>query len=89
MKLTAAQLRRIIKEEVQKRKALNESSATPTSEAAKKALDNLRIEIETNLAAEGYEEEELEDLAASALTELFKEFMDGVGYGGRIDIPGL
>jgi hypothetical protein len=94
MKLTATQLKQIIAEEIKKQKTLNEyglgASATPRSiEVAKAALDALRVEIEKNLVEEGYEEEELEDFAAAALTELFKEYMDEIGYGGRIDFSGL
>jgi len=94
MKLTTTHLKQIIREEITKQKMLNEyglgASATPRSiEVAKAALDTLRIEIEKNLAEEGYKEEELEDFAAAALTELFKEYMDEIGYGGRIDLSGL
>ena len=85
MKLTPGQLRRIIKEEVMKQKSINEyglgaSASSESIEKAKAALDALRIEIENNLADVGNEEEDIEDMAAEALVELFKEFMDGIGY---------
>ena len=91
MKLTATQLKRIIAEEIKKQKTLNEyglgaSASDKSINAAKMALDMVRKEIEENLAGEGYEETELEDFAAAALTELFKEYMDEIGYGGRIDM---
>jgi hypothetical protein len=94
MKLTATQLKQIIAEEIKKQKTLNEYGlgATMSSDsikAAKAALDMARKEIEAQLAEEGYKETELEDFAADALTELFKEFMDEIGYGGRIDFSGL
>jgi len=94
MKLTAIQLKQIIAEEIKKQKTLNEyglgATASPRSiDAAKAALNAVRIEIEAQLAEEGYEETELEDHAAAALTELFKEYMDEIGYGGRIDFSGL
>ena len=94
MKLTAIQLKQIIAEEIKKQKTLNEyglgATASPRLiDAAKAALNAVRVEIEAQLAEEGYEETELEDFAAAALTELFKEFMDEIGYGGRIDMSGL
>jgi hypothetical protein len=94
VKLTAIQLKQIIAEEIKKQKTLNEYGlgATMSSEsiqAVKTALDMARTEIEAQLAEEGYEETELEDFAAAALTELFKEYMDEIGYGGRIDMSGL
>lgn len=94
MKITATQLKRIIAEEIKKQKTLNEyglggSASVKSINAVKTALDMARIEIEEHLAGEGYEETELEDFAAAALTELFKEYMDEIGYGGRIDMSGL
>lgn len=91
MKLTSSQLRKIISEEVSK--VLNENDLTPGRlalgsladiskiDAAKAALDSLRINIEKNAIAEGHDSEEAEDFARDGLSELFEEFMSQIGYG--------
>lgn len=93
MKLTSSQLRKIIAEEVSK--VLNEGDDTLTPgrlalgsladiskiDAAKAALDSLRINIEKNAIAEGHDSEEAEDFARDGLSELFEEFMSQIGYG--------
>lgn len=90
MKLTTSQLRKIISEEISK--VVNENELTPGRlalgsladiseiDAAKAALDSLRMNIEKNAIAEGNDSEEAEDFARDGLVELFQEFMQSVGY---------
>jgi len=87
MKLTSSQLRKIIAEEVSK--VLNEGDDTLTPgrlalgsladitkiDAAKAALESLRMNIEQNAIAEEYDSEEAKDFARDGLAELFKEYM--------------
>lgn len=92
MKLTSSQLRKIIAEEVSK--VLNEGDDTLTPgrlalgsladiseiEKAKAALESLRINIEQNAIAEKHDSEEAEDFARDGLAEMFKEYMQSIGY---------
>ncbi len=94
MKLTAIQLKQIIAEEIKKQKTLNEyglgaTMSSESIEAVKAALDMARTEIEEQLAGEGYEEPDLEDAVADALTELFEEYMKEVKFGRSTDMSGL
>jgi len=92
MKLTSSQLRKIIAEEVSK--VLNEGDDTLTPgrlalgsladiseiEKAKDALESLRMNIEQNAIEEGNNSEEAEDFARDGLAEMFKEYMQSIGY---------
>jgi hypothetical protein len=94
MKLTTIQLKQIIAEEIKKQKTLNEyglgaTMSSESIEAVKAALDMARTEIEEQLAGEGYEEPDLEDAVAAALTELFEEYMKEVKFGRSTDMSGL
>mgnify|MGYP003110588340 CR=1 FL=1 len=88
MKITKRQLRRIIKEE--KASLLSEMTL---GERGRGLIDNnmaersktLMTHLYTNavndfIAEEGLMEEEAEEMAVAAVTEVFGEFLDSIGY---------
>jgi len=89
MKLTTAQLKQIIKEELEKQvvaenygPGLGAYADLAVVDSAKRALDELRKNVEKNAIDEGMDELDAEDLARDALSQLFEEFMSQIGYGG-------
>lgn len=82
MKITASQLRQIIKEEVEKfyGPGLGAYADLTVLSKAKAALDELRKNVEKNAIDDGLDQLDAEDLAKDALSQLFEEFMNEIGY---------
>jgi hypothetical protein len=88
MKITAPQLKQIIKEELEKQffkenygPGLGAYADLAVVDSANRALDALRKNVEKNAIEEGMDELDAEDLARDALAQLFEEFMSQIGYG--------